>query len=50
MSWFCVNVSAALVFFGLWTGIPMWLAGTWQVCDRARLRRPRLAPLTGAGS
>ena len=25
MNWFWMNVPAALVFVGLWAGIPMWL-------------------------
>ena len=25
MNWFWMNIPAALVFFGLWSGIPMWL-------------------------
>jgi hypothetical protein len=25
MSWFWMNIPAALVFVGLWSGIPMWL-------------------------
>ena len=25
MNWFWMNIPAALVFLGLWTGIPMWL-------------------------
>ena len=25
MTWFWMNVPAALVFVGLWSGIPMWL-------------------------
>jgi hypothetical protein len=34
MSWFWMNVPAALVFVGLWSGIPMWLV----------LRRPDRGP------
>ena len=25
MNWFWMNIPAALVFLGLWSGIPMWL-------------------------
>ena len=25
MNWFWMNIPAALVFVGLWSGIPMWL-------------------------
>jgi hypothetical protein len=25
MNWFWMNIPAAVVFFGLWSGIPMWL-------------------------
>jgi hypothetical protein len=25
MNWFWMNIPAALVFVGLWAGIPMWL-------------------------
>ena len=25
MNWFWMYIPAALVFFGLWSGIPMWL-------------------------
>jgi hypothetical protein len=25
MSWFWMNIPLAVVFFGLWVGVPMWL-------------------------
>jgi len=34
MNWFWMNIPVALVFVGLWTGIPMWLV----------LRRPDRGP------
>jgi len=34
MNWFWMNIPAALVFVGLWSGIPMWLV----------LRRPDRGP------
>jgi hypothetical protein len=27
-SWFWLNIPLALLFFGLWTGIPLWLTLT----------------------
>jgi hypothetical protein len=38
MNWFWMNVPAALVFVGLWAGIPMWLV----------LKRPDRGPASPA--
>jgi hypothetical protein len=38
MNWFWMNIPAALVFVGLWSGIPMWLV----------LRRPDRGPASHA--
>jgi hypothetical protein len=38
MNWFWMNVPAALVFVGLWSGIPLWLV----------LKRPDRGPQSPA--
>jgi len=51
MNWFWMNIPAALVFLGLWTGIPMWLIlkhpdrgpAPLAVPSPAPARRPALA-------
>jgi hypothetical protein len=58
MNWFWMNIPAALVFVGLWSGIPMWLvlrcpdrgAGSLAVRAPARIRpaapaEPQIVPV-----
>ena len=40
MNWFWMNIPAALVFVGLWSGIPMWLV----------LKRPDRGPAVTGGA
>lgn len=58
MNWFWMNIPAALVFVGLWSGIPMWLVlkrpdrgpGSLAVQAPARIRpvaptEPQIVPV-----
>ena len=56
MNWFWMNIPAALVFVGLWSGIPMWLVlkrpdrGPESLAVQARIRpaapaEPQIMPV-----
>ena len=45
MNWFWMNIPAALVFVGLWSGIPMWLV--LRHPDRGPAPLPAQSPAGG---